>query len=86
MGLWNLLTKEIKLGSTELQFNEPQLGRARLRGDLVWRLVTVLGAWAAGIGVMGLLFSINQDPPGFGVAVGLGAVFGLEWRHRRCSS
>ncbi|MFG0297061.1 MAG: jacalin-like lectin [Maioricimonas sp. JB045] len=77
MGLWKLLTKEIKLGSTELQFNEPQLGRARLRGDLIWRLATVLGAWAAGIGVMGLLFSINQDPPGFGVAVGLGAVFGL---------
>ncbi|QDU41145.1 hypothetical protein Mal4_55100 [Maioricimonas rarisocia] len=77
MGLWDLLTKEIKLTSDELQFNEPLFGRIRLRGDLLWRVVTVLGAWAAGIGVMSLLFSINQDPPGFGVAVGLGAVIGL---------
>ncbi|MFG0333857.1 MAG: hypothetical protein ACF8TS_10885, partial [Maioricimonas sp. JB049] len=77
MDLRNLLTRDIRLTSAELQFTEPQLGHIRLRGDLPWRIAAVLGAWAAGIGVMSLLFSINRNPPGFGVAVGLGAVFGL---------
>lgn len=77
MGLWDILTKDIKLGSHELSWNEPMMCRTRLRGDLIWRVVIALSAWLAGTGIMLLIFSSNQNPPSRGVAVGLGAVFGL---------
>jgi len=77
MGLWNILTKEIKLGSHELSWSEPMQFRARLRGDLIWRAVISLSSWLAASGVFLLIFSSNQNPPPRGVALGLGAVLGL---------
>ena len=77
MGLWDILTREIKLGSHQLSWNEPLLCRTRLRGDFIWRIVISLSSWLAASGIMLLIFSSNQNPPSRGVAVGLGAVFGL---------
>jgi len=75
MGLWDILTKPI--GGSGLSWNEPFMFRIRLRGDLWIRLVTMLGVWLAATGVMLVLFTLNNDPPGIGIALGLGAVFGL---------
>lgn len=77
MGLWDILTKEIKLGSHELSWNEPMMCRTRLRGDLIWRVVISLSVWLAVTGIMLLIFASNQNPPSRGVALGLGLIFGL---------
>lgn len=77
MGLWDILTKDIKLGSHELSWSEPTQFRARLRGDFIWRMAISLSAWLAATGILLVIFSFNQDPPSRSVALGLGAVFGM---------
>ena len=77
MGLWKILTTDINLTGAKLRWREPMMYRARLRRDVPWRVLTVLGTWFAGTGVMALVFSINVKPPSIGVAFGLGAVIGL---------
>lgn len=77
MGLWDILTKDIKLGSHELWWSEPMQFRARLKGDLIWRIAISLSAWLAASGILLVIFSFNQNPPARSVAFGLGAVFGM---------
>ncbi len=60
-----------------LRWREPMGYRLRLRGDLGLRLLTACGGWALATGVLCGLFAINVQPPGLGLAVCLGAVFGL---------
>ncbi|MEZ6130381.1 MAG: hypothetical protein R3C59_16985 [Planctomycetaceae bacterium] len=74
MGLFNLLTKPIKLTSAHMHWHEPWLFRVRLRNDLWIRLLIVLGGWFGAAGVLLLLFSINRNPPGVWLAFGLGLV------------
>lgn len=76
MGLREILTKPINIGSTAFRWTEPPLYRLRLRGDLWLRVLIVLGAWAGGTGIMLALFAINVDPPGLATALGLGLVLG----------
>ncbi|HSG71644.1 MAG TPA: hypothetical protein VLA12_14580 [Planctomycetaceae bacterium] len=77
MGLKDLLTREFKIGSHRHQWREPACYRIRLRNDLWQRLFLVAGAWLIGTGVMFIVTSTNQNPPGPGLCLGLGAVFGL---------
>src|SRR5688500_5353962 len=64
-------------GGSIFKWREPFGYRLRLRGDVRLRLCVVLAGWAMGTGVMCLIFAYNNNPPGLGVAIGLGAVIGL---------
>jgi hypothetical protein len=72
MGILDFLTKPIKLTSAAFSWQEPWYYRLRLRGDLLARFGVLLAAWAVGIGVMLVVFAFNSDPPGIGLAIGLG--------------
>ena len=93
MGIKEFLTTPINFGSSEkYHWNEPILYRIRLRGDLWLRLIIVASMWGAGTGILLMLFSINNNPPGPGTAVFLGAAFALGpamgtlfWRRRLTS-
>ncbi len=72
MGLLELLTKDLSLSSALMHWREPAWFRVRLRGDLVVRLLIVLGAWFAASGLLLLAFAQNVNPPGPGFGLGLG--------------
>lgn len=76
MGLREILTTPIGFRSSKFFWKEPVSYRVRLRGDGWLRLGVVLGSWALGIGVFGLLFAQNIHRPGPVLAVGLGSLFG----------
>jgi hypothetical protein len=77
MGLSDILTQPIKLGSSAERWQEPMLFRIRLRGDFIWRLMFLLSAWGLATGVMLLVLAFNKNATSIPLAVGLGAVFGL---------
>ncbi|MCA9085849.1 MAG: hypothetical protein KDA81_17435, partial [Planctomycetaceae bacterium] len=74
MGLKDVLTKELWKSPALLQWSEPWLFRILLRRDLWVRLSIVAAAWLAAVGVLLMLFSVNQNPPGISTALGLGLV------------
>lgn len=77
MGLWDLLTKPIKLTSAVFYWHEPMLYRLKLRGDLLVRCVFALSVWAAASGIFCLLFAFNGNPPGIELSFLMGAILGL---------
>lgn len=77
MGLREILTKPLLGSADDIKWNEPFMFRARVRGDFLVRFLFVMSTWAIGIGILLFLFTLNNDPPGIGLALGLGAVFGL---------
>ncbi|QDT43654.1 hypothetical protein Pan241w_37560 [Gimesia alba] len=77
MGIWDLLTKPIKLTSAVFYWHEPMLYRLKLRGDLLVRCVFALSVWAAASGMFCLLFALNGNPPGIELSFLMGAILGL---------
>lgn len=77
MGIWELLTKPIKLTSAVFYWHEPMLYRLRLRGDLLVRCGFALAVWAAATGIFCLLFAFNVNPPGLSLSFILGGILGL---------
>lgn len=77
MGIWDFLTKPIKLTSAVFYWHEPMCYRLRLRGDLLIRCGFVLAIWAAATGIFSLLFAFNVNPPGLSLAIILGGILGL---------
>ncbi|MBD3674217.1 MAG: hypothetical protein HUJ26_11900 [Planctomycetaceae bacterium] len=77
MGLWNLLTKDISFGRSNLKWGEPPIYRLRLKRDLPWRVLLVAACWLAATGIMLIIFSQNQNEESSGLAWGLGFVFGF---------
>lgn len=59
------------------KWKEPAFYRTRLKGDLHVRLAIAAGFWGLPTAVFLLLFGINVNPPGIGVAAMMGALFGL---------
>ncbi|QDU51251.1 hypothetical protein [Gimesia panareensis] len=77
MGIWDFLTKPIKLTSAVFFWHEPLCYRLRLRGDLLIRCGFALAVWAAVTGIFSLLFAFNVNPPGISLAIIVGAILGL---------
>ena len=77
MGIWEFLTKPIKLTSAIFYWQEPTCYRLRLRGDLLIRCGFVLAVWASAIGIFSLLFVFNQNPPGLSLSIIMGGILGL---------
>lgn len=66
------------LGKVELKWQEPPQYRNRLRGDVHWRLLIALGVWLGCSAALLVAFSFNVNPPGAGLAFGLGLIgFGI---------
>ena len=76
MTLKELLWRPIHWPGTVYAWREPWLNRSRLRGDLRLRILIIIGVWALATGGLLMLFAINVSPPGIGVALALGFVFG----------
>lgn len=77
MGIWDILTKPIKLTSEEFQWDEPMGMRLSLRGDLLLRLGVAASVWAAISGLLWILFAFNIKPPELGVALFTALFIGL---------
>ncbi|MFI4850185.1 MAG: hypothetical protein ACIAZJ_13855 [Gimesia chilikensis] len=77
MGIWNFLTKPIKLTSDKFYWHEPLGMRLSLRGDLLIRLGVALTVWAAVSGLFWILFAFNVKPPELGVAMFVAIFLGL---------
>ncbi|MCR9231416.1 MAG: hypothetical protein NXI29_10420 [bacterium] len=77
MGIWNFLTKPIKLTSDKFYWHEPLGMRLSLRGDLLIRLGVALTVWAAVSGLFWILFAFNVNPPELGVAMFVAIFIGL---------
>ncbi len=77
MGIWNFLTKPIKLTSDKFYWQEPLGMRLSLRGDLLIRLGVALTVWAAVSGLFWILFAFNVKPPELGVAMFVSIFIGL---------
>ena len=77
MGIWNFLTKPIKLTSDKFYWQEPLGMRLSLRGDLLIRLGVALTVWAAVSGLFWILFAFNVNPPELGVAMFVAIFIGL---------
>lgn len=77
MGLWEFLTKPIKLTSHVFYWQEPLGYRLRLRNDFLIRCVVALGVCGATTGIFGVLFALNVNPPGLTATISTGVVIGL---------
>ena len=77
MGIWNFLTKPIKLTSDKFYWQEPLGMRLSLRRDLLIRLGVALTVWAAVSGLFWILFAFNVKPPELGVAMFVSIFIGL---------
>lgn len=77
MGLWEFLTKPIKLTSYIFYWQEPLGYHLRLRNDFWIRCVVALGACGAATGIFGVLFALNVNPPGLTATISTGVVIGL---------
>ncbi|QGQ26152.1 hypothetical protein F1728_27255 [Gimesia benthica] len=77
MGIWNFLTKPIKLTSDKFYWQEPLGMRLSLRGDLLIRLGVALTVWAAVSGLFWILFAFNVKPPELGMAMFVSIFIGL---------
>lgn len=77
MGIWDILTKPIKLTSDIFYWQEPLGYRLSLRGDLLIRLGVALAVWAGVSGLFWVLFAFNVKPPELGVAMFISLFIGL---------
>jgi len=77
MGIKDLYHRVAGISPVVVKWREPPLYRLRLRGDILLRVAIVVAMWMAATGVMLVLFAFNNNPPGFGLAAGLGLVFGF---------
>ncbi len=75
MGLRDVLTRPLTLGSAELSWQEPFAWSARLRGDVLRRLIVIAGAWLVGFGILLGIFSLSREPADWKIAFGLAFIF-----------
>ncbi len=77
MGIWDILTKPLKLTSAVFNWQEPMGFRLSLRGDLLIRLGVALTVWAAVSGLFWLIFAFLVKPPELAVAMFVAVFIGL---------
>lgn len=77
MGIWDILTKPIKLTSELFYWHEPLGYRLSLRGDLLIRVGVALAVWAGVSGLLWLLFAFNVKPPELTLAMFVALFIGL---------
>lgn len=74
MGLKEILTKPLWLGSTELAWQEPPFYRIRLRRDALWRLLICVGIGLVAAGFMLGAASFRNVPRDWNFALAVGPI------------
>lgn len=74
MGLKEIMTKPLWLGSTELAWQEPPFYRIRLRRDALWRLLISVGVGLVAAGILLGVLAFRDVPRDWNFALALGLI------------